>query len=115
MIREFANLFEITVRELRLAGRRIGRQSNLVLAAKLHLRRWYRQLRQCRRRSRVNRQPAETNGPYCDWQAHTAKYGRLFWSCRYCKRTTLRPTTEYEQARAGARCGRARAREGNHA
>ena len=115
MIREFANLFEVTVRELRLAGRRIGRQSNLVLAARLRLRRWYRRLRQCRRRLRrqSNRRPAgKQEGQFCDWQVHESKYGRLYWSCRYCECKTLRPTTKREQARAGARCGRAR--EGNH-
>jgi len=106
MIREFANLFETTVRELRLAARRIERQSGVVLRARMRIRRWRRRLRKCRRRLRFWAPPPEPPdpGPACDWRARESRYGRLYWECRRCGRPTLHPTTKAAQARAGERC-----------
>lgn len=116
MIDEFANLFQLTIRELRLAGRRIERQSGIVLRCRLRLRKLRRRLRRCRRRLMRQREPkAETPpGQYCDWVAREAKYGRLYWQCKHCPNKTLHPTTAQQQARAGARCARDET-EANHA
>lgn len=103
MIREFANLFETTVRELALAARRIERQSGLVLRARMRLRKWHRKVRKLRRRLSRQPMPTETES-FCDWRAREAKYGRLFWECRRCGRTTLHPTGAAAQARAGEYC-----------
>lgn len=106
MIDEFANLFQLTVRELRLAARRIERQSGIVLRCRLRLRKLRRRLRRCRRRLMRQREPkAETPpGQYCDWRARESRYGRLYWECRQCGRKTLHPTSAAAQGRAGERC-----------
>lgn len=116
MIDEFANLFQLTVRELRLAARRIERQSGIVLRCRLRLRKLRRRLRRCRRRLMRQREPkAETPpGQYCDWVARESRYGRLFWICKYCGQKTLHPTSERQQARVGASCPREDI-EANHA
>lgn len=113
MIDEFANLFGLTVRELRLAGRRIERQSGIILSARMKLRKLARRIRKCRRRILGQKPPPQDPeaGPFCDWQAHKSKRGRLYWQCKYCETKTLHPTTQTQQARAGARC----AREGDEA
>lgn len=104
MIREFAKLFELTVRELGAAAVRIERQSWLVMRARMRVRRYFKRYRRWRRRLRsIRNATAKTSGPFCDWEPRS--FGpRLYWVCRYCHQTALRPTTNHEQRQAGQSC-----------
>lgn len=110
MIREFARLYELTVRELLAAGRRIEQQSGLVLRARLRLRKWCKRWRRMRRKHRKPSDDTPT-GRYCEWIASESKYGRLYWQCKYCGRTALRPSTRHEQKHWGQSCPEAPPKE----
>jgi hypothetical protein len=100
MIREFAKLFELTVRELRRAAVRIERQSGLVLRTRLRLRRCRKRWRKMRRRWRQTSRAPEAGPPdarYHEWIVRESKYGRLYWVCQWCDCRTLRPSTQHEQ------------------
>lgn len=104
MVDEFSKLFELTVRELRLAAVRIERQSWLILRARIRVRRYCKKYRRWRRRLRKSRKPNEHRpGPACDWEPREFR-GRLYWVCPACEQTALRPMTAYEQRRAGHVC-----------
>jgi hypothetical protein len=117
MIREFAKLFELTVREIRAAAIRIERQSWAVMRARMHARRYCKRYRRWRRRLRKSFNPTpKPSGPVCDWEPRS--FGpRLYWVCRFCDTTALRPTTVHEQQIAGHTCparkGYANAANGN--
>lgn len=92
MIDEFVNLYAITIRELLLAGHRIGRQSGLVLRARLQLRRWRRRARVMRRRLHLGRKKTTEPLPShlrCLWVPQGD--GPHYWVCFRCHGRALAP------------------------
>lgn len=104
MVDEFSKLFELTVRELRLAAVRIERQSWLVLKTRMRVRRVCKRYRRWRRRlRRAWSSGPNSSGPTCDWEPRGFR-NRLYWVCPRCEQTALRPTTRREQLDAGKFC-----------
>lgn len=104
MIDEFAKLFELTLRELRVAAVRIERQSWLVLKTRLRIRRYCRRLRRLRRRVvNIRSSTSDLSRPTCDYEPREFR-GRLYWVCSRCEQTALKPTSRREQLLAGHVC-----------
>jgi hypothetical protein len=104
MIREFANLFELTVRELRLAGERIRCQSPLACRIALRTNRIRRIWRRAKRRRR-SISPSSALG-YHDWRSVRLP-NRSCFECQYCGLKSLHPTSVSAQRRFGIRCPKA--------
>ena len=103
-MRELTELARLTRDELRLAGSRIAKQSDLVLRVRLELRRWRKRWRKMKR---AWLDTADHPGRYCEWISYTGADGKLRWRCRWCDCRAIKPTTRLDQRRAGFSCPKA--------
>jgi len=102
MNRDIEHLVRLVISEMRDAAARVERQSGMLLRARLRARFWRRKWRNVRRRWKQRARPPSVG--LCEWRSKESKYGVLYWECRWCGVTTLRPTTISEQRRLGRQC-----------